>query len=83
MQSDLKSNTPFKQELRKNIRAYIKRAKSEGTVGMSIDNLRQCTKTPSSGLSGAPKGTNAQYCYTQLFHEICREPEFKNFVICQ
>lgn len=55
------------KEITDNIMATIKEAKKDGTVGMSLDCLRQCTKTPYHG----PVGTNAQYFYKQEFERIC------------
>lgn len=63
--------TPFQTQLCANIRAYIAQAKRDGTVAMGVENLRQCVKPPGD-LPGAPKGTNAQYVYAEIFREICR-----------
>lgn len=45
-------------------------ARLEGTTAMSVDCLMQCVRPPSSGLDGAPRGTNARYYYAQMFREI-------------
>jgi hypothetical protein len=71
--------SPFATQLRANIRAYIARAKREGVVAMSVENLRQCVKTPND-LPGAPKGAFAPFYYAQLFREICEgERDIKAF----
>ena len=73
--------TPFAREIEKNIYAAIRKAKRDGTVAMSIDNLRQVTRTPGTYLQGAPCGTNAQWAYAQLFNEIVTgTPFFAQFI---
>lgn len=81
----VENRTPFQSELFKAIAAYIRAAKLEGTVGMSVDNLRQCVRPPSESLVGAPRGTNARYYYAQMFRETCERgiresSNFRNFV---
>ncbi len=71
----------FRDALTKEIKATIRRAKRDGTVGMSLDNLRQCVKPPSYWMDGAPQGTNCQYYYAVMFAEICGQlTETKRFV---
>jgi len=73
--------TTFAVQLRANIRAYIAKAKSDGIVAMGVDNLRQCVKSPSPYLDGAPRGTNAAYYYAELFHEVCaNERDIARFI---
>lgn len=74
------TETPFVTELKKNIRDYVRAAKRDGTVGMSVDNLRQCVFTPKA-LEGAPRGTNAPYFYAQIFRETLAGMSFTNFQI--
>ena len=72
----------FKDSLTQNILEYIRNVKKEGTVKMSIDNLMQCVKTPSTSLTGAPCGTNARYYYAQLFREVVNgDKKIKAFII--
>lgn len=66
----MKTQTPFKAELEKNVLKLIRDLKWEGTTGMSLENLRQCTPSPKT-LDGAPRGTNAQYYYAEIFKEVC------------
>lgn len=65
------SGNEFRAALLANIRSYIASAKRAGTVAMTVDNLKQCVRTPSPLLAGAPNGTNAQYFYAQMFRELC------------
>lgn len=62
--------SPFRAELSRNVSAFIAQAKREGTIGMSLANLRQCVKTPSPSLEGAPVETNAQWAYANMFAEV-------------
>lgn len=71
--------TPFTAELRVNIRKYIRSVKRGGTVGMSVQNLKQCVPTPKS-LKGAPMGGNIEWQYAELFREIALT-EAKGFLI--
>lgn len=72
--------TPFSNALAIAIRGYIKHARADGTVAMSIDNLRQVVRPPSSNLDGAPRGTNAAYYYAELFRDVCRtDPTIAEF----
>lgn len=70
--------TPFAAELRKNIRDYIRQAKRDGVVSMGLDCLKQCVKTPSPDLTGAPMGGNMQWQYAQLFRQVAAE--FQSFI---
>lgn len=63
--------TAFETKLLANTLSFVKRSKRDGTVSMSMDNLRQCVPTPSTTLDGAPRGTNAAYYYVQLFRDVC------------
>jgi len=65
--------TPFQAGLKNQIRKFIRTAKQDGAVSMSVDNLIQCVRPPSSGIDGAPLGTNAAYYYRQMFREICQQ----------
>jgi len=71
--------SPFESALRKAIADAIKKEKRDGTVSMSMDNLMQIVRPPSSSLDGAPRGTNARYFYKQLFRELV-EKEFQAFI---
>jgi hypothetical protein len=73
-------DTPFITELRANIRKYIGQAKRDGTVGMSVDNLIQCVKTPKT-TNGAPAGVNIQWQYRLIFREVLASMTFKGFTI--
>lgn len=70
----------FRSILLQNIRKYICQAKRDGTVAMSVDNLKQCVTPPSSSMAGSPAGTNAQWTYAQIFREVCAgEPDLVAF----
>ena len=45
---------------------------------MSVENLMQVVRPPSSSLDGAPRGTNAKYFYSEMFRNLC-EKEFRSF----
>lgn len=62
--------SPFRAELARNIAQYIRAARADGVTGMSADNLRRCVKTPSPYMEGAPRGTNAQWVYGEIFREV-------------
>jgi hypothetical protein len=64
--------TSFEKQLKANIATTVRNLRADGTVGMSVENLRQVTPTPSPSLEGAPRGTNAQYFYAQLFDTAAR-----------
>jgi hypothetical protein len=75
------TETPFAVALVIAIRNAIRAARNDGTVSMSIDNLRQCVRPPSEHLAGAPRGTNASYFYAELFRDVCRaHPSIAGFV---
>lgn len=59
----------FKQNLTKAIESYIRRAKRDGTTGMSIDCLKQCVRAP----YGGPTGTNARYIYNEIFADTVKQ----------
>lgn len=72
--------TPFEQDLETLILRTITTLRKDGTVRMSIDNLRQVTPTPKT-LAGAPTGTNASFVYSQMFKRICEEnSKIRHFV---
>lgn len=73
--------SPFARQINENLTRTVQRMKKLGTVGMSVDNLRQVTPTPSPTLLGAPKGTNAGYYYAQLFREVVAARKFRGFNI--
>lgn len=62
----------FRSQLENNILRAIRQAKKDGTVSMSLGNLVQITESPSAFLEGAPKGTNAQYFYREMFEEVVK-----------
>jgi hypothetical protein len=67
--------TKFESQLTDNIKAFIREAKREGTTGMSLNNLRQCVRTPSPYMEGAPRD---QFHYNAIFEQIASE--FSPFV---
>lgn len=75
------AQSPFTEQLRINIISKIRGLHNEGTVGISVENLRQMVKTPSDQLHGAPRGTNASYFYAQDFRDVCNSPEIRGFII--
>lgn len=71
----------FKADLKAAIRATIARLKRSGTVGMSADNLWQCTVSRVATTHG-PVGTNAPFVARQLFLEVIESSKsFTSFVI--
>lgn len=70
----------FRDALVLSIRKTIREVRSQGTVGMSVDNLMMIVRPPSRELDGAPRGTNARYYYAQLFREVCRVGDISAFV---
>ena len=72
--------TPFEEQIRTNIRAFIRQAKRDGTIKMGWRNLLQCVKTPPASLQGAPMGTNAEFVYASMFLEIATR-DFAAFLI--
>lgn len=73
---------PFQTELKKQIQKTIRSLRAGGTVAMGIENLLQVVRTPSTGLEGAPVGTNARYAYAQLFREVCESNKaIKSFLL--
>ena len=70
----------FAADLAANIRSYIRQARRDGTVSMSVENLMQCVKAPPSSLDGAPRGTNAGWTYAQMFREICGLSSIASFI---
>lgn len=75
--------TPFRTAIAEAIRANVKQLRSEGTTGMSPDNLLQVTPTPSASLAGAPIGTNAGFVYRQTFREVLAILRLPGFQILQ
>lgn len=71
--------SPFENALKKSISDKIREMKREGTVSMSMENLMQVVRPPSSSLEGAPRGTNARYYYVEMFRDLCGK-EFRSFV---
>jgi hypothetical protein len=69
----------FDQELRRNIAKTIQKLRKEGTVAMSLDNLRQVTPTPLT-TNGAPVGGNVPWQYAQRFEAVVKsEAAFVKF----
>ena len=72
----------WKSELQKRIVDAIRKAMSEGTVSMSIDNLQMMVRPP----NGGPSGTNVQYYYKHdWFPEAAaavakKSPSFRQFI---
>lgn len=74
--------SPFASALSANITAFIRSARAEGTTGIGLDCLRQCVKTPSPYLDGAPRGTNAAYFYAEVFAAtVAATPAARGFVL--
>lgn len=68
-------------ELNRSIRKTMAELQREGTTGMSVENLRMIVRTPSTGLQGAPLGTNAQYYYAEMFARLVRAMKITGFSI--
>jgi hypothetical protein len=62
----------FRELLTRQIRKAIRTAKQDGTTAMSLDNLKQVTRPPSENLPDAPRGTNAQWLYAEMFKDVCQ-----------
>ena len=72
---------PFRDQLAENIADFVSSEKRHGTTGMSMNNLIQCVCPPQEW-RGAPAGTNSQYCYAEMFHEIlAADKTLSRFVI--
>ena len=67
--------TKFEQAIAANIMNTISRALSDGTCGMSLDCLRQCTRPPSAHLEGSPCGTNTERDYFEMFNKAAKAME--------
>lgn len=70
--------SPFELALRKAIADKIREEKRSGTVSMSLENLMQIVRPPSSSLEGAPRGTNARYYYSEMFKDFAKD--FRSFI---
>lgn len=76
------NETPFQKELKKQIQKSICTLRIAGTVAISIENLMQGVRMPSTSLEGVPVGTNARYAYAQLFREVCESSrDIKSFLL--
>lgn len=64
-------SSPFFSELCDAIRRQVRANRLQGITRMSPDNLKQIVRPPSASLSGAPRGTNAEYAYAELFRDAC------------
>lgn len=74
------SKSIFRLQLERNISDTIKTLRKEGTTAMGLDCLRANTPTPSYFSEGAPKGTNCQWVYAQMFEETVKQnPAFARF----
>jgi len=65
--------TEFRTELEKRIREAVAMHRKDGCTRMSLDNLMQTTRPAPAFLAGAPRGTNAQYYYREMFRQVARE----------
>lgn len=74
-------NSPFRTALRHAIAKAIKEPKADGIISKSVASLLQCVRPPSSGLEGAPLGTNSEYVYAQIFREMCEEPQIRAYIL--
>lgn len=71
--------TPFIEQIAKNISAKITELKKDGTTGMSLLNLLMVTKTPSQYLDGAPAGPAG---YKVIFRDVAlSKPITRRFLI--
>ena len=61
----------FEGALRTAIEAKRRELRRDGITGMSTGNLMQVVRPPSAFLDGAPRGTNAQYYYAEMFRAVC------------
>ena len=79
MKTAIKPTTTFRTELTKNIIARIKAFKKEGTTGVGLACLLQCTPTPSRVFFGAPAGPDS---YRAMFRQVAiTTPEIARFLI--
>ena len=62
---------PFEAALRTAITTKLRELRKDGITGMAVGNLMQVVRPPSQSLDGAPRGTNAQYYYAELFRTVC------------
>ena len=62
---------PFEAALRESILAELRRQRRDGITRMAVGNLMQVVRPPSQFLDGAPRGTNAQYYYAEMFRGAC------------
>lgn len=60
--------SPFVVALRAAILNKVRCLRADGCDAMTAANLRQLVQSPSHGLDGAPRGTNAAYFYGELFN---------------
>ena len=69
----------FIAEWRSNAHAYVRQAKRDGTLSMSVDCLFQCVRIPQNN---GPIGTNAGYVVRQIWREqvIPGSPLLSKFV---
>ena len=66
----MKNTTPFRTALKNAMLETARVARCDGTTAMSIDCLKANVPPPSQYLDGAPRGTNCQYYYAEMFREI-------------
>ena len=64
------NKSQFQIDLERNIRNKIIELKKDGCVGMTVNNLLQVTKPPTTS-NGAPSGSNVAWHYHQLFLDGC------------
>lgn len=71
--------TPFLEQIAKNISAKIAELKKDGTTGMSLLTLIMVTKTPSQYLAGAPAGPAG---YKVMFRDVAlSKPVTRRFLL--
>ena len=68
--------TAFQTALKAAMESSKAQAKRDGITSMGIDNWKQITRTPSGSLDGAPRGTNAEYYYAEMFREMAAKDSF-------
>ena len=64
-----KTETAFEAALVKAMLQAIREMRASGTIGCSRDCLMANVRPPSDQLDGAPRSTNAEYYYRQVFNE--------------
>lgn len=73
---------PFEAALEVAIKQKVRELRADGCTAMSLANLRQVVPTPPATLSGAPRGTNAIWSYSEIFESVATaNPSISKFLI--